>query len=227
MNQDVRSLVQIFAETFPLPEPIWEIGSYCVPGQEELANLRRLFPGREYLGLDMRPGPGVDRIENVERMTAADGSAGTILCLNTFEHVRDIFAGARELHRVLAPGGVLIMSCPFDFPIHDHPGDYWRFTPQALEVLTSGFPTRLLGFQGYPEQPHNVFVVAFKADAGALVAAKLPELRQKALGAVRRKGLHLDRRIKLALARRLAGKRFFRTFDGYDHLEMWLAKSGN
>ena len=48
------------AETFALSGPVLEIGSYQVAGQEALADLRGLFPDREYTGVDLRPGPGVD-----------------------------------------------------------------------------------------------------------------------------------------------------------------------
>ena len=50
----------------------------------------------------MRPGPGVDRVEDVSAMTLADASAGTILCLETFEHVFEVRRAFDEVDRVLA-----------------------------------------------------------------------------------------------------------------------------
>jgi ubiquinone/menaquinone biosynthesis C-methylase UbiE len=38
-----------------------------------------------------------------------------ILCLDTFEHVRDEFKAAQEIHRVLKPGGTVVLSVPHDF----------------------------------------------------------------------------------------------------------------
>src|SRR5262249_54788191 len=134
MNSILRGLVRAVVETFPLPGPILEIGSCQVPGQEELADLRSLFPGRHYLGLDLRPGPGVDLPGDVEQLPLADGSAGTVLALSTFEHVRRFWRGFAEIGRVLRPGGALLVACPFYFHIHPHPDDYWRFTPSALEM---------------------------------------------------------------------------------------------
>ena len=46
MNHFLNGVARAVAETFVLPEPILEIGSYQVAGQEELINLRSLFPGR-------------------------------------------------------------------------------------------------------------------------------------------------------------------------------------
>ena len=65
MERIIRDYVAIVADLFELPEPIWDIGSYQVAGQEELVNLRDVFAGRDFVGVDMREGPGVDRVENV------------------------------------------------------------------------------------------------------------------------------------------------------------------
>ena len=65
MRKNVKKLIKGFAEKFEIQEPIIEIGSFLVEGQEELADLRPLFKGKKYIGCDMRPGPGVDRIEDV------------------------------------------------------------------------------------------------------------------------------------------------------------------
>ena len=45
MNRFLRGVVQAMVESFHLPEPILEIGSYQVEGQSNLINLRNLFSG--------------------------------------------------------------------------------------------------------------------------------------------------------------------------------------
>ena len=54
---------------------MYEFGSFQVEGQEGYANLRGMFPGKVYVGCDMRPGPGVDRVEDVSAINEPDGSA--------------------------------------------------------------------------------------------------------------------------------------------------------
>lgn len=56
----VKQFVKIVAETMPITEPIFEFGSLQVSGQEGFADLRPLFPNKEYVGCDIREGPGVD-----------------------------------------------------------------------------------------------------------------------------------------------------------------------
>lgn len=54
MRESIKEFAKITAETLPNYAPIYEFGSYQVPGQEELANLRPLFPDKEFVGADMR-----------------------------------------------------------------------------------------------------------------------------------------------------------------------------
>ena len=56
MNRILHGVARAVAETFDLPEPILEIGSYQVSGQEQIADLRSLFRGKDYLGVDTHQG---------------------------------------------------------------------------------------------------------------------------------------------------------------------------
>src|SRR5262249_9796719 len=150
------------AETFDLPGPILEVGSYQVTGQEEIADLRGLFPNKPYVGVDVRQGPGVDRVADVENLPYPDGSVGTVLAMNTFEHVPHFWRGFEEIHRVLRPDGAVFLSCPFFFHIHSFPSDYWRFTPEALEVLLEQYPSKIVGCHGAVKRPAGVWALAFR-----------------------------------------------------------------
>ena len=98
MDRLIHGVVRAVAETFELPGPILEIGAYQVAGQESVADLRRFFPGRPYTGLDARAGRGVDLVADVENLPHADASVGTVLAMNTFEHVPRFWNGfASEL----------------------------------------------------------------------------------------------------------------------------------
>ncbi len=58
-----------------------------------------------------------------------------------FEHLEgNPFAAMAESFRVLRPGGHAVHTTCFINPVHHHPGDFWRFTPEALELMcrTSG-----------------------------------------------------------------------------------------
>ncbi len=160
MNHFLHGVVRAIAETFELPEPILEIGARQVHGQEDIADVRTLLPGKEFMGLDMQAGAGVDYVGNVESLPHLDASVGTVLALNTFEHVRHFWRGFDEIRRVLRPDGVVIVTCPFFFRIHEYPADYWRFTPAALEMLLEDYPSKIIGWHGARNRPANVWGMA-------------------------------------------------------------------
>src|SRR5581483_6940404 len=145
-----------------------EIGSYQVAGQEEIADLRGFFPNKPYVGVDVRPGPGVDQVADVEALPQADRSVGTVIAMNTFEHVPRFWRGFQEVYRVLRPDGALVVSCPFYFHIHDYPSDYWRFSPEALDLLLQDYPSRLIGWHGPTRRPASVWALAFREERPAI-----------------------------------------------------------
>lgn len=142
--------------------PIYEFGAFQI-GPKGYADLRPYFPGKSYVGCDMEKGPGVDQIENLARLSMSDRSVGTVICMDTLEHVFPLFRAFDEIFRVLADNGVIVVSSVMDFWIHSHPDDYWRFTPEAFEGLLERYPLKVVGFQGLPSFPHTVWAVGFKA----------------------------------------------------------------
>jgi SAM-dependent methyltransferase len=206
MTPFIRGMVEATVATFELPGPIVEIGAYQVDGQADLIDLRRLFPGQPYVGVDMRPGPGVDRVENVERMSLESRSVGTVLALSTFEHVRRFWLGVEEVKRIVRPDGVLIISTPFYFHIHNHPSDYWRFTPEALDALLEDqFPQRMLGQHGPAKRPANTWVIAFGQDYPRVDKEQVERYRQ-AIQRLARSPAEMSRTLRYHVARLLCGR---------------------
>jgi SAM-dependent methyltransferase len=177
MNHFLHGVARALAESFTLPDPILEIGSYQVQGQEHLINLRSLFPRRSYVGVDFRAGPGVDCVASVEALPQASGSVGTVIAFSVFEHVQRFWIGFEEVLRVLRPDGVLLVACPFYFHQHAFPSDYWRFTPQAFELLLAKYPARVLGWHGPPRRPQDVWAAAFRERSAAPTAAQFARYR--------------------------------------------------
>lgn len=164
MNTFLHGVIRASAEAFDMPAPIYEIGSYQVEGQEDFADLRGLFPGKKYVGVDMRAGKGVDLVADIQEFAIPDGSVGTLIASSTFEHVPRFWKGFEEIGRVVRADGLALITVPFMFYIHNYPGDYWRFTPLALDMLLERFPYRILGWHGPAKRPINVWAVAFGKD---------------------------------------------------------------
>ena len=90
------------AETFACRGPVFEFGSFIVPGQEAIGDLRPLRRVR-VRGLRHAAGPGVDRVEDLGGLTLPDESVGTIVCVETLEHRFEVRKAVEEMLRVLCP----------------------------------------------------------------------------------------------------------------------------
>ena len=218
MNHFLNGVFRAVAETFALPEPILEVGSFQVEGQEPLINLRPLFPGKRYVGIDMRAGPGVDQVARVENLPFADGSIGTVIAMNTFEHVQRFWKGFEEIHRVLRPDGACFVSCPFYFHIHAYPDDYWRFTPHALEVLLEDYPRRIVGWHGPRRRPASVWALAF-GELGAPVTDELFQAYKERVRLYAHQPMSWKKQVRYRLGRMLCGSRPFAPYLERDRWE--------
>ena len=178
MRPHIREFFAVCAANLPCPEPIIEVGAFQVAGQEDIADLRQLFPGKKFTGCDARPGTGVDRIEDIHAFTFQDGEAGTFLLADTFEHVADPIRAMGEIHRCLRDDGIVIFSSIMNFPIHGFPNDYWRFTPEAFRSLANKFPNSAIFYNGPEGFPHTVCGIAAKKPIDEALRVLIPLLAE-------------------------------------------------
>jgi SAM-dependent methyltransferase len=97
-----------------------------------------LFPGA--VGFDVPGNPHADLHGSIEAIPVEASGFDVVLCLQVLEHVADPAAAVRELRRVVAPGGRVLLSTHGIYPFHPNPDDLWRWTHQGLErlFLTNG-----------------------------------------------------------------------------------------
>lgn len=89
-----------------------------------------------------------------------DEEFDTIVLSDVLEHIPAPEALWREMHRVLAKHGKLIMNVPFYYWLHEQPHDYYRYTEFALRRFTENSGMRLIQLTpmgGAPEIMADVF----------------------------------------------------------------------
>lgn len=93
-----------------------------------------------HIGVDLADSPHgceqVDVVGTAYETTLTDCSADVILCSEVLEHLEEPGAAFTEFHRVLKPGGVLLLTTPFIWPIHEQPRDFYRYTEYGLRYLS-------------------------------------------------------------------------------------------
>lgn len=113
--------------------------------------LEPLVAGRgQYVGLDSLMtgaalyGARPDLFADAAVLPLRDNSIDCVVLLEVIEHLEHPRRALQEIARVLKPGGRLLLSMPFLYPIHDAPHDFQRYTVHGLarEVRQVGLQVR-------------------------------------------------------------------------------------
>ncbi|WP_432987190.1 methyltransferase domain-containing protein [Dactylosporangium sp. CA-233914] len=81
----------------------------------------------------------VDLVTDLRRLPLADGSLDGGISIAVLEHVPDPARHIAEMHRVLRPGGRMLVFVPFMQPFHASPYDFQRFTEVGLREQFGDF----------------------------------------------------------------------------------------
>lgn len=130
-----------------MPSPVLELGSSTAhfrtisqPHIDAMIHAPLRQKGIRVFHADLKAAPGVDIVGDFSdpEVTAELQAvrARTVLCSNMFEHVLDRAALARICDSCLEPGGTLIVTVPYSYPVHHDPVDtYYRPSPASLAEL--------------------------------------------------------------------------------------------
>ncbi len=119
---------------------VLEIGSMDVNGS--LRSHVESHGPLDYVGVDLRPGPGVDVVCSAGALVElfGEGCADIVISTEMLEHAEDWRAAILAMKGVLVTGGdILLTARGPGFKLHDYPADWWRFTLGDMRKIFADF----------------------------------------------------------------------------------------
>lgn len=172
----------------------------------------RIFTSEHLIQTEIMPYANVDILAVNQSLPFVDNAFDVIFSFDVLEHVTDPFLSARELARVLKPGGLLYVDLPFLQVEHGYPHHYFNATRMGLRQLfadllkveahvvpDSGHPTHLLWIamntyrNGLPKNLREGFE---SLTIGEILAASWKDLRGSPYG----RGISSEAKWKMASA---------------------------
>jgi SAM-dependent methyltransferase len=174
-----------------------DVGCGNQPLRDELEAM-----GYAYSSLDVHQNKAgtVDVLGAIDRDLPTDllarGPFDFIVCTEVMEHVPDWATAFANFARLLKPGGKLLVTTPFFYPLHEEPYDFWRPTKYALRTCAerAGLETLSQHAAGGPWEVIGTALGAFQVlpKSGRpwhRLGAALANVARKGLWAVIRSGL--------------------------------------
>ncbi|MBI3331838.1 class I SAM-dependent methyltransferase [Candidatus Peregrinibacteria bacterium] len=97
---------------------------------------RHMFTHAKSLrSLDINPNLHPDIVGSAEEIPLPDASFDGVICTQMLEHVPHPWKALAEMHRILRPGGKVLLTVPQWNELHEEPRDYYRYTNFGLKVL--------------------------------------------------------------------------------------------
>ena len=114
-----------------------DIGCGRMPYRKELEPLVSSYTGVDHPKVsklyksDIKP----EILADAKKLPFRNSYFDIALLIQVLEHVDSPEQVIKEAARVLKPNGVLILSVPFFYPLHDMPHDFGRYTETALKTF--------------------------------------------------------------------------------------------
>lgn len=112
------------------------------------APYRELFAAHDYRTTDWggtfySPTTPVDIVAPAHDLPLEAGSVDAVVCTQVLEHLAEPVAALEEFRRVLRPSGLLVVTVPLTWYLHEVPHDFYRYTPYGLRHVMekAGFDT--------------------------------------------------------------------------------------
>ncbi len=126
LSKITRKNLEVFLARYSTEKRVLDIGSGG-------SSYDSFFPNRVTVDIDPARHPEI--VGDAHNLPFENNEFEVVLCTEVLEHLEDPRKALEEMRRVLRPGGTLLLTTRFVFPLHDTPNDFWRFTKFGLKKL--------------------------------------------------------------------------------------------
>lgn len=153
------SIAQAMTHFATFDAPVLHIGSKASVLDNDGGKWRKLYKGKDFIGVDLEVGNNVDFTfditKNISSLRKKTGikQFSTIICPHVLEHVKNPFEVASNIGKLLKKGGRAIISVPWVQGFHEFPNDYWRISFEGLRQL---FPNLDFELEYYSDAQEKV-----------------------------------------------------------------------
>jgi SAM-dependent methyltransferase len=162
MRDTTKALISHYVDQLDLSGQVLEIGA------EHLAKSAiELFPEPRFGYRNLNtvasdvPNTVTGQITDC-RDTVPDESIDLVVSCDVFEHIDRPWLAAAEIGRILKPGGLAITNTLFGWRNQPGQADYWRYSPEALEVLFVRLERLESGYDVSEAEHGSVYLVGRK-----------------------------------------------------------------
>lgn len=141
-----------------------------------IESLLRKYSGQKKFDvttMDIDPKRSPDVLADVHSWESA-GEFDVVVLSEVLEHCYAPQHAIDTVENALVPGGKLILTTPFIFPIHEAPNDYFRFTRFGLAHLLKNFECVMISERNYWSEAILVLMVRLVMEESKLVRLVSP-----------------------------------------------------
>lgn len=117
------------------------------------------FHAKSFTQTDINPDFGHEVLDVRDVSNLENNKYDLVLCCNVIEHVYENNEIALNLKKLVKKNGYLLVSVPFIYPLHDEPGDFWRYTEHNLKKMFKDFHIEEFQFNGLREFPYQYILL--------------------------------------------------------------------
>ncbi len=135
--QHLGTYAKEFLSKYNIKGKMLEVGGSGIsPGGFQPEQHKIDYWGMEYTNLDFRNDEQPHTIiGDICKAPFEDKTFDFVFSADTFEHIIEPWVAAKEMCRILKPGGLCFVYTLFSWRYHCSPIDYWRFSPACLAYL--------------------------------------------------------------------------------------------